>query len=41
MTFNLIRNVGHNDLYLASSDFVLYLENYLMDEHHPWDNISV
>ena len=29
-------NVGHCDLYLWSSDFVLYLEDYLICEHHPW-----
>ena len=33
-TFNLKINVGHCDLYFMVSDFVLYLEDYLMYEHH-------
>ena len=33
-TFDLKINVGHCDLYLWSSDFTLYLEDYLIYEHH-------
>ena len=33
-TFDLRINVGHCDLYFRSSDFTLYLENYLIYEHH-------
>ena len=32
--FDLKINVGHCDLYFMSSDFALYLEDYLMCEHH-------
>ena len=35
-TFDLKINVGHCDLYFISwsSDFALYLEDYLTYEHH-------
>ena len=33
-TFNLRVNVGLCDLYFMVSDFALYLEDYLMYEHH-------
>ena len=32
--FDLKINVGHCDLYFMSSDLALYLEDYLMYEHH-------
>ena len=32
--FDLKINVGNCDLYLWSSDFTLYLEDYLIYEHH-------
>ena len=34
LTFDLKINVGRFDLYLWSSDFALYLEAYLIYEHH-------
>ena len=34
-TIDILTNVGHLDLYFSwSSDFALYLECYLMYEHH-------
>ena len=33
-TIDSLTNVGHLDLYFMSSDFALYLECYLMYEHH-------
>ena len=32
--------VGHNDLFLWSSHFALYLENYIMYKNDSWDNDS-
>ena len=32
--FDLKINVGNCDLYSWSSDFILYLEDYLIYEHH-------
>ena len=34
LMYDLKINVGRYDSW--SSDFVLYLEDYLMYEHHPW-----
>ena len=33
LRFDLKINVGHCDVYFMSSDFALYLEDYLMYEH--------
>ena len=38
-TFDLKINVGHCDLCSWSSDFALYLEDYLMYEHHSLDYV--
>ena len=36
-TFDLKINVGHCDLYLMSSDFALYIEDYSMYDIIIWD----
>ena len=39
--FDLKINIGQCDLISLSSDFALYLEDYLMYEHNTWDYGSV
>ena len=33
-SFDLKINLGHSDLSFRSNNFAIYLEDYLMNEHH-------